>query len=388
MKINKTSFTMAILLVACPALISFNIYWIKSNNNVQNTYSRVKDSVVEINADGGGGTGFLYGDRSHVATAFHTIDQVPLGSWEIEVKVRGKEIIRARTERYDKDRDLAILELERPLASIKPFKIASSDPEVGDRVLVIGNSLGYYPKSLTTGIISGLNRKLNIYTDFIQFDAVSVGGNSGGPLLDKKGNVIGVATNADGGFGFAVPAEHLKLLSKRPALEQKVQPVIVDFHAPPDTFSGNVLSPQFGHIAWYANFEIINGDAQAQFLSFLKTGSAPNSALQDIEVLIDDYQIGERYTLNEDGTLRVPVSWNLNRGSHTLKVRTRIVEGTSGTLTLTLDRASFVTDKIIGKNGEDITRETVLKAAGNNFFPLSISTQNIIPRNSGAGGPG
>jgi S1-C subfamily serine protease len=118
------------------------------------------------------------------------------------------------------DRDLAVLRIDAPKEKLKPITIgASRDLVVGQKVYAIGNPFGL-DQSLTTGIISALNREIESVTQrpirgVIQTDAAINPGNSGGPLLDSAGRLIGVNTaiyspsGASAGIGFAIPVDEV-----------------------------------------------------------------------------------------------------------------------------------------------------------------------------------
>jgi hypothetical protein len=124
----------------------------------------------------------------------------------------------------DPAKDVAVLQLEAPaevLANLKPVSVgASSSLVVGQKVFAIGNPFGL-DHSLSSGIISGLNRELNTgyggssLRNVIQCDAAINPGNSGGPLLDSRGRLIGINTaiadptgkGASSGIGFALPID-------------------------------------------------------------------------------------------------------------------------------------------------------------------------------------
>jgi S1-C subfamily serine protease len=117
-----------------------------------------------------------------------------------------------------RDKDLAVVKITAPLEKLRPISVgASRDLQVGQKVFAIGNPFGL-DHTLTTGIISGLNREIRSVTqrtiyDVIQTDAAINQGNSGGPLIDSAGRLIGVNTaiyspsGAFAGIGFAVPAD-------------------------------------------------------------------------------------------------------------------------------------------------------------------------------------
>jgi S1-C subfamily serine protease len=125
---------------------------------------------------------------------------------------------RAKIVGAEPDKDLAVLRIEAPPEKLRAIAVGTSaDLQVGQKVFAIGNPFGL-DQTLTTGVISGLNREIKSLTGrpiqgVIQTDAAINPGNSGGPLLDSAGRLIGVNTaiyspsGAYAGIGFAVPVD-------------------------------------------------------------------------------------------------------------------------------------------------------------------------------------
>jgi S1-C subfamily serine protease len=162
----------------------------------------------------GTGSGFLWDDKGHIVTNFHVIYEAD----EIEVKIQNGKSYDASIVGADPDHDLAVLQINAMNLNIPPLMIGrSNDLRVGQKVLAIGNPFGL-DSTLTTGIISALDRTIQSMTkryihDVIQTDATINPGNSGGPLLDSFGRLIGVNTaikslsGTYSGVGFAVPVD-------------------------------------------------------------------------------------------------------------------------------------------------------------------------------------
>jgi 2-alkenal reductase len=162
----------------------------------------------------GTGSGFLWDAKGHVVTNFHVIE----GARRIQVRLDSGEAIDAAYVGGTPDYDLAVIRLRRQPADIQPIPVGTSgNLQVGQSVLAIGNPFGL-ARTLTTGVISALNRRLPTATGrevagVIQTDAAINPGNSGGPLLDSSGRLIGVNTaiisgsGSSAGIGFAVPVD-------------------------------------------------------------------------------------------------------------------------------------------------------------------------------------
>ena len=154
------------------------------------------------------GSGFIIDKKGLVVTNNHVIQ----GAEDIVVRVNGEKEYKAKVVGSDPLSDIALLEIISEENFI-PVKFGDSDKaRIGDWVIAIGNPFGF-GGTVTSGIISARNRELGLsrYEDYIQTDASINQGNSGGPLFDLNGDVIGINTailGASGsiGIGFAIPA--------------------------------------------------------------------------------------------------------------------------------------------------------------------------------------
>ena len=157
------------------------------------------------------GSGFLIDDKGHIVTNNHVIDNAE----EINVTVGNNDVkvYKAKVIGKDKKTDLALLKIDAP--NNVPFvKFGDSDKtRVGDSVIAIGNAFGF-GGTVTAGIISAKGRHLEgqFYEEFIQTDASINRGNSGGPMFNMDGEVIGVnaaivsPSGGNVGIGFAIPS--------------------------------------------------------------------------------------------------------------------------------------------------------------------------------------
>jgi putative serine protease PepD len=179
---------------------------------VRAVYRAASPAVVAVQVPGRTGSGFLIDDRGHVVTNAHVVGDattatVTIGGRDIGARVRGVE----------GSVDLAVLQLTAPAGDIAPLRFDDAATlRVGDPVVAIGNPFGLQG-SLSSGIVSGLRRQIDspngfAITGVIQTDAALNPGNSGGPLLDIEGRVVGMATQIatesgrNEGIGFAIPA--------------------------------------------------------------------------------------------------------------------------------------------------------------------------------------
>lgn len=185
--------------------------------SVQAIVRDASPGVVLVEQPRGLGTGFLIDGKGHVLTNAHVVD----GSAQVTVTYADGTTQDAKVLAEDPTIDLAVLDVGTPPASAKPLPLGQSrDLTVGDPVVAIGNPLGF-ERTATTGIVSAVKRQIcspnqSPIANAIQTDAAINQGNSGGPLLDRRGRVIGINSqiiSQGGGFegiGFAVPIDTVR----------------------------------------------------------------------------------------------------------------------------------------------------------------------------------
>ncbi len=157
----------------------------------------------------GQGSGFLVDSQGHILTNNHVV----AGASSIQVVLKGGNTIDAKVVGTDSVDDLALLSADPSAVSgITPLQLGdSSAVKPGQMAIALGSPFGL-DGSITVGVISGLNRSLDSsMTGMLQTDAAIYPGNSGGPLLDSQGMVVGINTAIEagagaGGIGFAVPS--------------------------------------------------------------------------------------------------------------------------------------------------------------------------------------
>ena len=160
------------------------------------------------------GSGFIIDEKGIVVTNNHVIQDAE----DIIIRVNDDREFNAKVIGADPLSDIAVLQLETNEKFI-PVKFGNSDKaRIGDWVIAIGNPFGL-GGTVTSGIISARNRALGLsrYEDYIQTDASINSGNSGGPLFDMNGDVIGINTAILGrsgsiGIGFAIPSNSAKIV--------------------------------------------------------------------------------------------------------------------------------------------------------------------------------
>src|SRR6202158_1949297 len=181
----------------------------------------------------GAGSGFVIDTAGHILTNFHVIE----GAQRIEVLLGGDEKAPGRFVAKligaDPRNDVALLQIDPKDHKLMPLTLADSGTLlVGQKVLAIGNPFGFQ-STLTTGVISALGRTVQtsqttFIEDAIQTDAAINRGNSGGPLLNTHGEVIGInsaiyaPTGTTAGIGFAIPINTAKRIAQDLITEGRV----------------------------------------------------------------------------------------------------------------------------------------------------------------------
>jgi S1-C subfamily serine protease len=212
----------------------------------------------------GAGSGSVLDKAGHILTNYHVIEDAN----QIWVTLPGgKEPYKGELVGQDPDNDIAVLKINAPQEELYPVPIGTSDNlHVGQRVYTLGNPFGL-EGTLTTGIISNLNRTLPSRTgrdmkSIIQTDAAMNPGNSGGPLLDTSGRLIGmnvaIATKSgqSAGLGFAIPVNRIR----------QVVPQLIEH--------GNVVRADIGIVA------VKEIDKGLQIVEVNKGGPADRAGLQ------------------------------------------------------------------------------------------------------------
>ncbi len=205
---------------------------------VTRAYSLAEPAVVNIETRGfresffwgvtpqeGSGSGFVYDDQGHIVTNYHVVENAS----RITVNFSDGTTQAGQLVGADPSTDLAVLRAQVP-PGIHPLTLGEPGHlRVGQRAIAIGNPFGRFQRTLTVGVISALERNIEmengkVLRNMIQTDAAINRGNSGGPLLDSYGRVIGVTsaiytpTGGSVGVGLAIPVDTL----------YRVLPVIIE----------------------------------------------------------------------------------------------------------------------------------------------------------------
>jgi putative serine protease PepD len=167
------------------------------------------------------GSGFVIDTDGHVATNQHVVD----GATSITVTFADGKTASAKVVGTDPSTDVAVIKVDAPKSELHPLTFDDSNGvEVGDGVVAIGSPFGL-EETVTTGIVSALNRTIQAPNNFtisgaIQTDAAINHGNSGGPLLDSSGHVIGINSQIESdsggndGVGFSIPSSMVQRVAQ------------------------------------------------------------------------------------------------------------------------------------------------------------------------------
>ncbi|MEP7103386.1 MAG: trypsin-like peptidase domain-containing protein [Candidatus Dojkabacteria bacterium] len=239
----------------------------------------------------GAGTGFIISTDGMIITNRHVVDDETASYTAIFNDGTKKE---AKVLARDTLLDIAFLKIDG--ADYKPIPLGSSAQlKSGQSVIAIGNALGEFSNTISTGVISGLGRNIQAtdqdggnaetLSDIIQTDASINFGNSGGPLLDIKGNVIGVnvARSSDGeNIGFAIPIDVVKDLIDMLNTTGKIErPVLGVRYIPVDaTFKAQNNIP-------YDYGAYISGNTQNQTLGVVPGSPADKAGLKDGDIILE-----------------------------------------------------------------------------------------------------
>jgi putative serine protease PepD len=291
-------------------------------------YEGAKDSVAFITAQvaqasgdplGGSGSGqatgsgFVVSADGYLITNAHVVENAS----SVKVKIGDGPTRTARIVGRDVSSDIAVLKVDPGRQTLRPLPFGdSSAVKVGDPTYAIGNPYGL-SRTLTTGVVSALQRQINApngfsIDDVIQTDAALNPGNSGGPLFDATGHVIGVnsqiETSSNGvsgqssgnvGIGFAVPSDTVRRVFEQISRGQKVRHAYLGVGTG-DAPSGGAL---IGSVAPGGPADDAGLKADDVVTSF---GGATVADAADLSSVVDDHKPGERVevVVKRDGSTK------------------------------------------------------------------------------------
>ena len=197
------------------------------------------------------GSGFVIDKAGHIVTNYHVVK----GARSVDVSFSNNESMKAKIVGTDPSTDVAVLQVDAHSRALTPLSLGNSDlVHVGDSVVAIGNPFGY-DRTVTAGIVSALQRVIQAPNSYsidhvIQTDAALNKGNSGGPLLNANGNVIGVnsqistgnsGSSGNVGVGFAVPINTVTTVAAQIIKSGRVEHAFLGIAAQPVTGSAAKL---------------------------------------------------------------------------------------------------------------------------------------------------
>ncbi len=210
----------------CPAVITIVVskdlpkvegYYLFPYGENNSPLPKIKKGQKELTKIGGG-SGFIVSKDGYVLTCYHIVEDTEA---EYSVIVEPGEIYSAKVLARNKINDIAILKIKGN--NFPYINLANYQPELGQEVVAVGNALGEFHDTLSSGIVSGLSRYIQATNSMtkqaerlrglIQTDAAINPGNSGGPLIDMQSKVIGINTATVMGaqnIGFAIPVKYAK----------------------------------------------------------------------------------------------------------------------------------------------------------------------------------
>jgi S1-C subfamily serine protease len=261
----------------------------KANRSVVNITTKIRSedflSLTELEAEGTG-SGCVIDHEGHIITNNHVIEDAIRSHGNITITLADSSTYDAEVIGTDPPNDLAVLHISAPRDKLFPLEMGDSSAlKVGLRAYVIGNPFGL-ERTLTTGVISSLNRSLpisevRVIKGIIQTDAAVNPGNSGGPLLDKHARLVGLNTAIVGpakqnsGVGFAIPVNNIK----------RVVPQLIRY--------GRVIRADIGIL------EVWQIEGQGLLVRKLaKGGAAAEAGLRGPKIAVERRGIVERRTLD------------------------------------------------------------------------------------------
>lgn len=286
---------------------------VPSTVNVSNIKLARNMFYGEVEVPQGAGSGFVYDIAGHIITNFHVVQG---GTSFVVTFHNDPKQYKAKIVGVAPEKDIAVLKLDEKPAKLSPISFGSSkDLLVGQNSIAIGSPFGL-DYTMTTGVISALGRKIDgiggvKINDMIQTDAAINMGNSGGPLLDSNGRLIGMNTvifstsGSSAGLGFAVPADTIKAIVPQLIQHGKLIRPGLGIGIVPDSMKRRIMGDEKGIVVSYVDDKGsaakagIKGMSQDQFGRtylgdiILSVDGQDVNTLDDIFQVLDTKKIGD-----------------------------------------------------------------------------------------------
>lgn len=302
-----------------------------STVNVQNIRLARNMFYGEVEVPQGAGSGWVWDNQGHIVTNFHVVQG---GSTFVVTFHNDPKQYKAKIVGVAPEKDIAVLKLEEKPAKVVPIALGSSkDLLVGQYSFAIGSPFGL-DYTLTSGVISALGRKIDgiggvKINDMIQTDAAINMGNSGGPLLDSNGRLIGMNTvifstsGSSAGLGFAVPSDTIKGIVPQIIQHGKVIRPGLGIGIVPDSMKRRIVGDEKGIIVSYVDEKGsaakagLKGMTQDQFGRTYLGDIILSVDNQDVDNLDDIYQVLEKHKIGDE----VSVKYRREGKTQTTKIK-------------------------------------------------------------------
>jgi serine protease Do len=312
---------------------------VTESSAVTESVKKVLPAVVTISSTstsqlGGGegiGSGFVFDARGWILTNRHVVS----GADTLSVRLNDTRVFPGKVYGIDTLTDLAIVKIDATGLPVAQLGV-STGLQQGQLAIAIGNPLGTFENSVTTGVVSGLGRQITAgdagnqsaeqLNNLIQTDAAINPGNSGGPLLDSGGHVIGINTavsqNAQG-IGFAIPIDVAKpILAQALAGKALARPWIGVFYQPvtKQLAATEHLSVDYGAL-------ISSSDSSSPAVFPGSPADAAGLRSGDVIVTVDGQRIDPDHDLSTQILPHLPgdtISLQVERGTTTLQVKVKL----------------------------------------------------------------
>lgn len=267
-----------------------------STVNVSNIKLARNAVYGDVEVPQGAGSGWVWDDKGHIVTNSHVVEG---GNAFVVTFYNDPKQYKAELVGTAREKDIAVLRLIEKPKTLVPFSLGvSKSLQVGQYSFAIGSPFGL-DHTLTTGIISALGRQIEGFggvkiNDMIQTDAAINMGNSGGPLLNSSGEIIGMntmifsTTGSSAGLGFAVPVDTVKIIVPQLIEHGRVIRPGLGIAIVPDSMKKRMLGEEKGIIISYID---IQGPASKAGLKGMTQDKFGRIYLGDIILKVDNKEV-------------------------------------------------------------------------------------------------